>query len=60
VTFESPFSALDREAEQPENVNFDEERSVVAREEGIEVENASFVVVDEFSSCIGEEAEVIF
>jgi hypothetical protein len=49
---------LNREAEQPENVNVDEERSMVAREEGIEVNNAAFV--DEFSSCIGEEAEVIF
>jgi hypothetical protein len=49
---------LDREAEKPENANVNEYRSVIAREEGIEVKNAAFV--DEFSSCIGEETEIFF
>jgi hypothetical protein len=50
--------ALDREAEQPDNINVNEESSVIAREEGIEVKNAAFVY--EFSSCIVEEAEINF
>jgi hypothetical protein len=56
LSFEGLLSALDRESEQPENANVNEESSVIAREEGIEVNNAAFVY--EFSSCIEEESEV--